>query len=120
VSATNRRRILFHQRLDPLLSRLVQERSRATPFAIVEGRSTFPAEAVDDRVDGSARTEKDSGDLSGRVAIRGKHNDMHPQAVAGFSLALHQADELLVLFGEEGDTLHLGGRSLWLTRVWCS
>ena len=111
MSATNptvlRRRILFHQRLDPLLSRLIQKRSRATPFAIVEGRSTFPAEAVDDRVDGSARTEKDAGDLSGRVALGGKHNDVHPQPTAGFSLALHQADEFLALFGEEGDTLHI-------------
>src|SRR5215211_5049505 len=109
-----RGRAPFHQRLDPLSCRLVQKRSRAALLAIVEGHLPLLAEPAGDRVDGGARTEKDSGDVSRRVAIGSEQHDVHPQPAAGFSLALHQADEVLALLGEEGDTLHLGGCSLWL------
>src|SRR3712207_6473200 len=70
-----------------------------------------------DRVDGGSGAEKHPGDLGRAVALRGEHHDVHPQPTAEFSLTLHPKDELLAFFGEEGDTLHTGGRSLWLTSV---
>ncbi|MDQ5826790.1 MAG: hypothetical protein M3441_21630, partial [Chloroflexota bacterium] len=110
-------RVLFHQRLDALLRQFVQKRSRSALTAIVEGLLPLPQEAASDRVDGGARTEKDSADMSRRVAIGSKQHYVHPQPAARLSFTLHKADEFLALFGGEGDTLHLGGRSLWLMSV---
>ena len=66
-------------------------------------RWTFAHKTMGDRVDSGSGAEK--------------QHDVHPQPTAGFSLTLHPKDALLALFGEEGDTLHTGGRSLWLTSV---
>ena len=109
-------RVLFHQRLDPLLCQVAQKRSWSSTLVIVKGALLpFPYETMGDRVDGGTGAEKHPGDMGRAVAIRGEKHYVHPQPAARFFLTLHPDDEVLALFRSEGDTLHLGGcLFLWL------
>jgi hypothetical protein len=110
-------RMLFDQRLDPLLRQVAQKRSWSSPLVIVKGAGPFPHETMGDRVDGGTGAEKHPGDMGRAIAIRGEQHYVHSQPAARFSLTLHPADEVLALFWSEGDTLHLGGcLFLWLAR----
>lgn len=53
-----RGRVLFDQRLDPLVHRLIQKRSRASLLAIEKGCLPFSQETLDDRVNGVVREQK--------------------------------------------------------------
>src|SRR5215211_6290157 len=108
------RRLLFEKALDVLFGRLVEQRLRAAPAAILEDAhpSFTPSETLDARIDGGSGAVEGPGDLSGREAIGGKQRYVHPQPTAGFRLALHLADKVLALFRGEDDTLH-GRSSLW-------
>src|SRR5215211_4410462 len=108
------RRLLFEKALDVLFGRLVEQRLRAAPAAILEDAhpSFTPSETLDARIDGGSGAVEGPGDLSGREAIGGKQRYVHPQPTTGFRLALHLADKVLALLGGEDDTLH-GRSSLW-------
>jgi hypothetical protein len=41
-------RLPFDQTLDPFVCRLLEQRFRAAPLAVIEGRSSLSGEAIDD------------------------------------------------------------------------
>jgi hypothetical protein len=47
-------RILFEQLLDALVCRIAEQRLRASPSEVFEGRSPLPNEPLDDGVNGGA------------------------------------------------------------------
>ena len=47
-------RLPFDQTLDPFVCRLLEQRFRAAPLAVIEGRSSLLGEAIDDGVEGGA------------------------------------------------------------------
>src|SRR5215216_2444441 len=107
-------RVLFEQFLDTLVGLLVEQRHGAAPLAVVEGRPPLPEEARDDRVDGGARAEEDTGDLGGREPFGGEQRNVHPQPSTRFHFALHLGDEALAFLGDNGDILHVRPFLWWL------
>src|SRR5215210_7902245 len=108
-------RALFEQTLDTLVRLLPEQRFRASPSLLVEGRTPpLPEEAASDRIHGSTRAEEDAGDLGGRETVGGEQRDVHPQPSTGFHFALHFDDEILAFFGSDGDILHRRPSLWWL------
>src|SRR5215218_4654934 len=107
-------RVLFEQFLDMLVGLLAEQRHGAAPLAVVEGRPPFPEKASDDRVDGGARAEEDTGDLGGREPFGGEQRNVHPQPSTRFHFALHLGDEALAFLGDNGDILHVRPFLWWL------
>jgi hypothetical protein len=61
--------ILFYQTLDPFVCRLIEQRRRTSPLAIIEGCLPFPHETLNDRINGGTGAEKHPSDVGRVVAI---------------------------------------------------
>jgi hypothetical protein len=57
-------RLPFDQTLDPFVCRLLEQRFRAAPLAVIEGHSSLSGEAIDDSVDGGVREQKSTRAIS--------------------------------------------------------
>jgi hypothetical protein len=107
-------RLLLEQTPDPLVRRLIDQRSGASPPAVEKGRSLVPDEASHYRVDGGARAEEDPSDLGGRTTVGGEKHYVHPKPPARSTFALHFSDKVLAFGRSDGDTLHGRPSLLWL------
>jgi hypothetical protein len=105
-------RLLLEQALDPLVGRLIDQRFRASPPAVEEGRLLVPDEASHYRLDGGARALQDPSGLGGRTTVGGEQHYVHPKPPARLTFALHFSDRVLAFGRSDGDTLH-GRPFLW-------